>query len=69
MHWHDDPTAHAATLIQGAARCRVWRTATNTWAALISVHGDATAVYSFPTRHEAQAWCEHQVTERRTARP
>ena len=69
MHWHDDPTGQAATLIQGAARCRVWYTlAAARWAALISIHGDATAAYSFPTREEAQAWCEHQLTERRTSR-
>ncbi len=66
MHWHDDPTAQAATLIQGAARCRVWYTlAAARWAALISIHGDATAAYSFVTREEAQAWCETQLAERR----
>ena len=36
------------------------------WAALISIHGDATAAYSFVTREEAQAWCETQLAERRT---
>ncbi len=55
MNWHADPTDHAAKLIAGDARCRVWRTAANTWAAPISVHGDATAAYSFPTRQEVQA--------------
>ena len=68
MDWQDDPAEQAATLIQGDARCRVWRTAGGTWAALISVHGDATAAYSFPTLPEAQAWCEAQIAERRKPR-
>jgi hypothetical protein len=68
MNWHDDPADQAATLIQGDARCRVWRTAADTWAALISVRGDATAAYSFTTREEAQAWCEAQLAERGKAR-
>ena len=64
MHWQDDPTDHAATLIQGEARCRVWYTLTAaSWAALISVRGDATAAYSFATREAAQAWCETQALE------
>ncbi len=66
MDWQDDPAEQATTLIQGDARCRVWYTPTTTrWAALISVHGDATGAYSFPAREAAQAWCEAQVTERR----
>ena len=70
MHWHDDPTAQAATLIAGAWRCRVWYTPTAaSWAALLSLQGDATAAYSFPTREAAQAWCEQQLRERRKARP
>ena len=69
MEWVHDPADQAATLIQGAVRCRVWRTAGGTWAALISVRGDATAAYSFATREAAQAWCEAQVSERRKPRP
>ena len=65
MDWHEDPADQAATLIAGEARCRVWRTAADTWAALISVHGDATAAYSFATRTEAQAWCKAQLAGRR----
>ena len=68
MDWHEDAADQAATLIQGDVRCRVWRTTAATWAALISVHGDATAAYSFPTRQEAQAWCEAQLAERRKPR-
>ncbi len=64
MEWVQDPADHAATLIQGEVRCRVWRTANGTWAALISVRGDATAAYSFATREAAQAWCETEVLER-----
>jgi hypothetical protein len=65
MDWQDDPAAQAATLIQGDARCRVWYTPTAaSWAALISIHGDATAAYSFATRQEAQAWCEEQLVKR-----
>ena len=37
MDWHDDPGGQAATLIEGDARCRVWRTAAGTWEALISM--------------------------------
>ena len=69
MEWVYDLADHAATLIQGNLRCRVWRTAGGTWAALISVRGDATAAYSFATREAAQAWCEAQVAERRKSRP
>ena len=65
MEWMHDPAEQAATLIQGELRCRVWRTAGGTWAALISVRGDATAAYSFATREAAQEWCEAQVAERR----
>ena len=66
MDWVHDPRDAAYTLIQADARCRVWYTPTAaSWAALISVHGDATAAYSFPTREEAQAWCEAQLAERR----
>ncbi len=68
MEWVQDPVDQAATLIQGEVRCRVWRTAGGTWAALISVRGDATAAYSFPTREQAQAWCEAQIAERRGPR-
>ena len=68
MDWHDDPGGQAATLIEGDARGRVWRTAADTWAALLSIRGDATAAYSFATREEAQAWCEAQVAERRKPR-
>ena len=68
MTWHDDPTDQAATLIVGETRCRVWRTTTNTWAALISVRGDATAAYSFATRQAVQAWCEAHLAERRKPR-
>ena len=68
MEWVHDPADQAATLIAGDARCRVWQTAGGTWAALISVRGDATAAYSFATREAAQAWCEAQVAERRHPR-
>ncbi len=69
MDWHDDPAEQAATLILGDARCRVWYTASAaSWAALVSVHGDATAAYSFPTSAEAKAWCEAQLAERRKRR-
>ena len=65
MEWVPDPADQAATLIQGDAHCRVWYTPTAaSWAALISVHGDATAAYSFPSRQEAQACCEAQLAER-----
>ena len=69
MEWVQDPADHAATLIAGKVRARVWQTASGTWAALISVRGDATAAYSFATREAAQAWCEAQVAERRKPRP
>jgi hypothetical protein len=69
MEWVQDPADHAATLIAGEVRARVWQTASGTWAALISVRGDATAAYSFATREAAQAWCEAQVAERRKPRP
>ena len=69
MEWVQDAADHAATLIEGEVRCRVWRTAAGTWAALISVRGDATAAYSFATREAAQAWCEAQVAERCKPRP
>ncbi len=65
MEWVHDPAEQAATLIQGEVRCRVWQTASGSWATLISVHGDATAAYSFATREQAQAWCEAQLAERR----
>ena len=65
MEWVHDPAEPAATLIHGDWRCRVWQTAAGTWAALISVHGDATAAYSFATRAAAQAWCEAQLAARR----
>ena len=68
MDWQDDPTEQAVTLIQGDVRCRVWRTTAGTWSALISVHGDATAAYSFPTREAAQAWCEQQLMAHRKPR-
>ena len=65
MEWVHDPADQAATLIAGDARCRVWYTPTAArWAALISVRGDATAAYSFPTPEEAKAWCEAQLAER-----
>ena len=63
MEWVQDPADHAATLIHGEVRCRVWWAANGTWAALISVRGDATAAYSFATREAAQAWCETQALE------
>ena len=66
--WGYDAVEQAATLIAGDGRCRVWRTAADTWAALISLHGDATAAYSSAPRQEAQAWCEQQLTERRKPR-
>ncbi len=70
MEWVHDPADQAATLIQGDTRCRVWYTpTTESWAALISVQGDATAAYSFPTPEEAKAWCEAQLAERRKPRP
>ena len=69
MDGDDDPADQAATLIQGAMRGRVWQTAGGSWAALLRVHGDATAAYSFPTREEAQAWCEAQLTARRKPHP
>jgi hypothetical protein len=69
MEWVQEPADDTATLIQGDARCRVWYTPTAaSWAALISVRGDATAAYSFPTREAAQAWCEAQLAERRLPR-
>ncbi len=64
MAWVQDAADAPTTLIQGDVRCRVWRTAVGPWAALISVHGDATAAYSFATREAAQAWCEAQLTQR-----
>ena len=64
MNWHATPANQAATLIAGEARCRVWRTAADTWAALSSVCGDATAAYNFPALPEAQAWCEAHLAER-----
>ena len=69
MEWGYDAVEQAATLIAGDVRCRVWRTAADTWAALISVRGDATAAYSFTTREAAQAWCEAQLAERGKAHP
>jgi hypothetical protein len=68
MEWVQDPADQAATLIQGELRCRVWQTTAGTWAALLSVRGEATAAYSFPTREAAQAWCETQIAERRKPR-
>ncbi len=68
MEWGYDAVEQAATLIAGDVRCRVWRTAADRWAALISLHGDATAAYSCATRQEAQAWCEQQLMERRRPR-
>ena len=68
MEWVQDVADAAATLIQGDVRCRVWRTAAGTWAALISIHGDATAAYSLATREAAQAWCEAQLAERQRRR-
>ena len=66
MHWHNDPAEHAATLIAGEWRCRVWYAPiVASWAALVSVHGDATAAYSFATQQDAQAWCEAQLAVRR----
>ncbi len=70
MHWLEDPAEHAATLITGAWRCRVWYTPTAaSWAALLSLQGAATAADSFPTREAAQAWCEQQLMQRRKAWP
>jgi hypothetical protein len=68
MEWVQDAADAAATLIRGDIRCRVWRTAAGTWAALISIHGDATAAYSLATREAAQAWCEAQLAERQRRR-
>ena len=69
MEWVQEPAADAATLIQGDARCQVWYTPTAaSSAALISVHGDATAAYNFASAEEAQAWCEAQLAERRKPR-
>ena len=65
MEWVQEPAADAATLIQGDARCRVWYTPTAArWAALISVHSDATTAYNFASAEEAHAWCEAQLAER-----
>ena len=66
-----DAVEQAATLIAGDARCRVWYTPnTARWAALISVHGDATAACSFPTREAAPSLvCEAHLAERRKPRP
>jgi hypothetical protein len=61
--WQPDPADDAYTLIHGEIRCRVWRTQ-DTWSALVSQRGDATAAYNFTTAAAAQAWCERLVRER-----
>ena len=65
--WVHDPADNAYTLIQGDIRCRVWHTR-DSWNAILSHRGDATAAYSFNTAEEAQAWCERLVTERKAGR-
>lgn len=78
MEWHDDPDGQAATLIAEPYRCRVWRSAEGTWAAMVSRRGDAEATYSYARLEDAQAWCEAQIaasgtnqsqTTRRKPRP
>ncbi len=50
------------TLIAGDVRCKVWRVELgDTWGAMVSQGGMATASYNFTTPAEAQAWCERQI--------
>ena len=62
MNWTHDPADNVYTLIRGAARCRVWCTSLDNWAAVISDRGMASASYNFATADEAKRWCEQQVT-------
>ena len=62
IEWLYDAADQAYILIDGPCRCRVWKTPTDVWAAVISCHGDATTAYDFPTSEEAQTWCAARVT-------
>ena len=52
------------TLIVDDYRCKVWWAGLgDTWAAMVSQGGMATASYNFTTQAEAQSWCERQVPQ------
>ncbi len=48
-------------LVDGPGRCRVWKTASAMWAAVIRYHGDATTAYDVPTPDAAKTWCEARL--------
>ena len=61
--WKSEPAGWAYTLSSGDAHCRVWRTG-ESWSAIVSIRGDATAAYSFTTAEAAKAWCEQLIAKR-----
>ncbi len=63
MDWHDDTAHQASTLIVELYRCRVWRTALGTWAAVVGRQGGGTDASSFATPEDATVWCEARVTD------
>ena len=61
-----DSANQAYSLIDGPGRCRMWKTATAVWAAVIRCHGDATTAYDVPTPDKAKTWCEARLAALRT---
>ncbi len=65
MEWTQE-SERIFTLIATDSRCKVWWVEVGeTWAAMVSQGGMATASYSFTTRAEAQGWCEQQLPKAR----
>ena len=61
MDWQYDPEDNTYTLTQDAARCRVWYTKLDTWAASMSYGGISSAAYNFDSAAAAQAWCAAEM--------
>jgi hypothetical protein len=61
--WTHHRTDNSYTLTVGKARCRVWQTTTENWAAIVSQKGRAKGAYTFATLEEAQAWGIAQLAE------
>ena len=65
MEWTQE-SEEIFTLIVGDYRCKVWRVELgDTWAAMVSRGGMATATYNLTPRADAQAWCEQQIPKSR----
>ncbi len=63
MDWTYDATDNAYTLLRGDARCRVWYTSLENWAAACMHRGTSSAAYNFTTVEDAKAWCGARVMQ------